>query len=205
MPKSHLMACGLVVLGACGPGGPSRGDDESIADDDESSSTEVPADLLDPGHVLEIEEVPAELQTIAAGAIEAFEGSEVPRRCPHPNGAPFGGEASFTPDVGTDCNVGPEGRCVPAMGGGGAGYYDSALWTDNSVWAGIGFAKTEPHCFHYNFIATNDMQGTGSCSFTARAIADLDADATFSTYELRGSVDENGSILQPLFIDLPYE
>jgi hypothetical protein len=44
-----------------------------------------------------------------------------------------------------------------------------------------------------------------SCSFTAQAFADLDADAIFSTYQLQGTVDQNGSTLEALFIDLPYE
>jgi hypothetical protein len=193
-----------VILAACGPDRLSIGDDEVVEEDD-ASSVDVPPDLLDNGHVLEIEGVPADLEMIALGAVTAFQKSEIPQRCPHPDATPSGGNAGRTPAINVDCNEGPNRRCVPAIGGGGAGYYDSANWTSNPVWSTIGFEKTEPHCFHYDFTAANDLRGSGSCSFTAQAFADLDADLTFSTYELRGSVDENGSILQALFVDLPYE
>ncbi len=111
-----------------------------------------------------------------------------------------------TPDVGLDCTLGPEGRCVPNMGGDwAAGHYGSTLWTDNPMWIGVGFEKTKPHSFHYNFTMVNEFDGYGACQFTAAAFGNFDADYIFSTYELRGSIDENGSILQPLFIDKPYE
>ena len=44
-----------------------------------------------------------------------------PHKCPHPTGQPQGGEATITPDINTDCNLGPGGKCVPAAGGGGPG------------------------------------------------------------------------------------
>jgi prepilin-type N-terminal cleavage/methylation domain-containing protein len=115
-----------------------------------------------------------------------------PHRCPHPTGQPQGGEAGITPDIATNCNVGPGGRCIPASGGGGAGYYDIALWNDNAVWNGMNFLQEQGHYFHYNFIALNDLQGYGSCQFTAQAFADLDDDALFSTYERSGAGDIQG-------------
>jgi type IV pilus assembly protein PilA len=115
-----------------------------------------------------------------------------PHKCPHPTGSPQGGEATLTPDVATDCNTGPGGKCVPATGGGGAGYYDIALWNDNAVWNGMNFLQEQAHFFHYNFIAINNTQGYGQCQFTAQAFADLDADGLFSTYERSGAADQQG-------------
>jgi prepilin-type N-terminal cleavage/methylation domain-containing protein len=115
-----------------------------------------------------------------------------PHKCPHPTGQPQGGEATITPDINTDCNQGPGGKCVPAVGGGGAGYYDIALWNNNPVWNGMNFLQEQAHFFHYNFKAVNNTQGYGQCQFTAQAFADLDADGTFSTYERSGAADIQG-------------
>jgi type IV pilus assembly protein PilA len=116
-----------------------------------------------------------------------------PHRCPHPSDSPTGGEAGITPAITEDCNAGPGGRCVPAPGAGGGGYYDMALWTDNPVWNGLNFQQEQGHYFHYNFIAVNDNTGFGTCQFTAQAFGDLDGDTTlFSTYERSGAADQNG-------------
>ncbi|MFV8754180.1 type IV pilin protein [Nannocystaceae bacterium ST9] len=115
-----------------------------------------------------------------------------PHKCPHPSGSPGGGEATVTPDANTDCNQGPGGKCVPAAGGGGAGYYDIALWNDNPVWNGMNFLQEQAHFFHYNFKAVNTTTGYGQCQFTAQAFADLDADTIFSTYERSGAADIQG-------------
>ena len=115
-----------------------------------------------------------------------------PHRCPHPDGSPAGGEAGITPDIGFNCNEGPGGRCIPAAGGGGAGYYDIALWNDNAVWNGLNYMQEQGHYFHYNFIAVNEIVGYGRCQFTAQAFADLDDDAVFSTYERSGAGDQQG-------------
>jgi len=115
-----------------------------------------------------------------------------PHRCPHPQGQPEGGEATITPELGLNCNLGPGGRCVPAAGGGGAGYYDIALWNDNPVWNGLNFMQEQAHYFHYNFLALNEITGYGRCQFTAQAFADLDDDAIFSTFERSGAGDIQG-------------
>ena len=115
-----------------------------------------------------------------------------PHRCPHPNGQPAGGEAGVTPALAFNCNEGPGGRCIPATGGGGAGYYDIALWNDNAVWNGLNYLQEQGHYFHYNFIAVNNTTGYGQCQFTAQAFADLDDDAVFSTYERSGAGDQQG-------------
>ncbi len=124
----------------------------------------------------------------AGGAVEDL----APHRCPHPDGSPGGGEATATPDLGLNCNEGPGGRCVPAVGGGGAAYYEISEWNDNPVWNGLNFLQEQAHYFHYNFIAVNEVTGYGACQFTAQAFADLDDDAIFSTYERSGAADLQG-------------
>ncbi|MFV8755119.1 hypothetical protein ACNOYE_31615 [Nannocystaceae bacterium ST9] len=220
--RFHPPLPSLVLLFACGPGSLGEAADEagsstSSTDDSGSSGSSgtdttdktKETDMIDAEHLAEIEHIPDDLQAIVDGAIAYFESEPapgLPHVCPHPGGVPTGGEASITPSPSTECSQGPEGRCIPTMGGGGgAGHYPSELWTENPVWAGVGFAKTEPHCFHYNFIGVNDTAGFGACAFTAQAFADLDADYIFSTYELRGTVDENGSLIEALFVDLPYD
>lgn len=116
-----------------------------------------------------------------------------PHRCPHQSTQPIGAtEAALTPDLGTDCNLGPGARCVPAAGGGGPGYYPMAQWTNNPVWSGLNFQMEQAHFFHYNFVASNSGTGHGSCQFSAQAFGDLDDDALFSTYERSGAADEHG-------------
>jgi len=116
-----------------------------------------------------------------------------PHRCPHPSDTPTGESTSTTtPELTIDCNVGPGGRCVPAVGGGGAGYYDITNWTDNAVWNGLNFQQEQGHYFHYNYLASNEAEGYGACQFTAQAFGDLDDDDTFSTYERSGAADQNG-------------
>jgi len=122
-----------------------------------------------------------------------------PHRCPHQNGETTGlSEAGIAPDLGLDCNLGPGGRCVPAINGAGPGYYELSEWSDDPVWNGLNFQMEQAHYFHYNFIATNSGSGFGNCQFTAQAFGDLDADAAggsaqpFSTYERSGAADQNG-------------
>jgi prepilin-type N-terminal cleavage/methylation domain-containing protein len=115
-----------------------------------------------------------------------------PHRCPHPQGVPAGGEATVTPPLALDCNTGPGGRCVPSVGGGGAGYYEMSDWGDNAVWNGLNFQMEQAHYFHYNFVAVNSNTGFGNCQFTAQAFGDLDADTLMSTYERSGAADNQG-------------
>lgn len=114
-------------------------------------------------------------------------------RCPHMQGQPQGGEAGITPELNTNCNEGPGGRCIPAAGGGGAGYYDIAKWNNNAVWNGLNYMQEQGHYFHYNFIYRNfGEDGYGACQFTIQAFADLDDDGVYSTYERYGAGDVQG-------------
>ncbi len=124
-------------------------------------------------------------------------------RCPHPSGSATGAsQAQITPALALDCNGGPGGRCVPALGGGGAGYYAMEDWSDNVVWNSLSFQLEQAHYFHYNFSASNTGTGYGQCQFTAQAFADLDGDTVFSTYERAGAADQNGvNAAAGLYID----
>jgi prepilin-type N-terminal cleavage/methylation domain-containing protein len=113
-------------------------------------------------------------------------------RCPHPEGSPAGGEAGITPELALNCNLGPGGRCIPGVGGGGAGSYDIAQWNNNPVWNALNFLQEQGHYFHYNFVAVNEITGYGRCQFTAQAFADLDDDQIFSTFERSGAADIQG-------------
>lgn len=117
----------------------------------------------------------------------------VVHQCPN-NGQPRG-EAGITPPLSVNCNDGPGGRCVPAEGGGGGpGYYDAAVWRDNSVWSAIDYLHEQGHYFHYNLIWDNGGGGGtyGTCMFTVQAFADLDDDGVYSTYERSGAGDQQG-------------
>ena len=209
----------LIALAGCGSGPISTSADASTTDMTATGATTTGTDTGEvpfepsPEQLEEIEAVEGELAAIVDGALAYFVQSHpneedptlAEHLCPYPQGQPVGGEAGITPDININCNEGPNTQCVPLAGGGGEGYYDAALWEYNSVWIAAGFEKTEPHSFHYNLIAINDVTGYGACAFTAQAFADLDDDAIFSTYERRGRVDEGGSFVEELFIDKPWE
>ncbi len=129
-----------------------------------------------------------------------------PHRCPHPANTPSGGTAGITPALSLDCNVGPGGRCVPAIGNSADGYYEMSLWSANNTWNGLNFQQEQGHFFHYNFTAANTTTGYGSCQFTSQAFADLDDDDVFSTYERTGAADVNGvNAAAGLYIDQDVE
>lgn len=66
-----------------------------------------------------------------------------------------------------------------------------AITWSSRGWDPLYFALTEPHYYSYSF----QSSGTGAASvYTARAHGDLDCDGTLSTFEIRGSVDSDGSV-----------
>jgi type IV pilus assembly protein PilA len=142
--------------------------------------------------------------TIGSGGLT---GPVAPHRCPHRVGEEQGPtQAGVTPTLGTNCNVGPGGRCVPAIGGSGAGYYDFTEWANNAVWNALNFQHEQGHFFHYNFVANNDTAGFGACQFTVQAFGDLDDDGKYSTYERSGAGDHNGvNAAAGYYIDQPVE
>jgi type IV pilus assembly protein PilA len=130
-------------------------------------------------------------------------------RCPHPSGTATGGTVGPTPALATDCNVGPGGHCVPAVGGGGPGYYDMAEWTNETtgMWNALNFQMEQAHYFHYQYRSLNTVTGFGTCQFTAAAFGDLDDDDTvFSTFERAGAADQQGvNAAAGLYIDQEVE
>ena len=130
-------------------------------------------------------------------------------RCPYMDGEETGQTTTdSTPgSAAVNCNQGPGSRCVPSVGGGGgAGYYDISIWSNNTAWNGVGFIMEQGHFFHYQFRASNAATGFGTCQFTAQAFADLDDDLTFSTFERSGGADQNGvNAAAGLYIDQEVE
>lgn len=141
---------------------------------------------------------------VSRGAIGILGGPPPAATAAHkcPNNGDLEGEAGITPPLSVDCNDGPGGRCVPSVGGGGPGYYDMSMWTDNDVWNGLNFQQEQAHYFHYNFKWKNSDTGFGDCQFTTQAFADLDGDGVYSTYERSGAADVHGvNAAAGLYID----
>lgn len=142
---------------------------------------------------------------VERGATALIDPTEALDAAPHkcPNNGELSGDSGITPPLSVDCSAGPGGRCVPtAGGGGGPGYYDLSVWTDNDVWNGLNFQQEQGHYFHYNFIWSNEETGFGACQFTAQAFGDLDGDGVFSTYERSGAADQYGvNAAAGLYID----
>lgn len=66
----------------------------------------------------------------------------------------------------------------------------SEMWND-ATWQGLNFGVEDPFLFQYVYNST----GTGTTSaFTAGAHGDLNCDATLSTFERVGSVDDENNI-----------
>jgi type IV pilus assembly protein PilA len=66
-----------------------------------------------------------------------------------------------------------------------------AAFKTNASWQGLNFGVEDPHYYWYSF----DAAGTGTAStFTARANGNLDCDATFSTFEMIGSVTATNDV-----------
>ncbi len=115
-------------------------------------------------------------------------------RCPHHPDHPFAGELGPTPSLDLRCGDGPHGRCWPRQGQTGPGVYELAAWTQDPVWREIGFRHTGGHNFHYSYSYRNEptLDGYGRCTFTVRAVADLDGNGVWSLYERRGLADRSG-------------
>ena len=71
-------------------------------------------------------------------------------------------------------------KCAPAP----------ALWTD-PAWQALKFSMDDPHYYSYTYLSS----GTDATSqFTARANGDLDCDTTYSTFEMVGSIQSDGTV-----------
>ena len=95
------------------------------------------------------------------------------------------GEFPATPAVSTApaltaCCAAAGKKCAPAP----------ALWTDPS-WQALKFSMDDPHYYAYTYLSS----GTDLTSaFTARANGDLDCDTTYSTFEMVGSIQADGTV-----------
>lgn len=103
------------------------------------------------------------------------------------------GETGPTPPLSVKCSAAPGGLCNPSTSADTApGSYDAKVWADNPVWRELGVAITQPHTFHYNFIWENTGTDFGECLFTVQAVADLDGDNVWSTFERTGVGNVDG-------------
>lgn len=86
---------------------------------------------------------------------------------------------STAPSLGACCAAAGK-KCAPNPG----------LWTDAS-WQALKFSMDDPHYYSYTYIAS----GTDSTAhFTVRANGDLDCDGVYSTFEMVGSVQTDGTV-----------
>ena len=114
------------------------------------------------------------IDKIRAGARQYFvtdhwdsNGNLLPKAFPH--------HIPLTPPTGPNCDK----KLTP-----------TEVW-DAAGWGPIHFAVTEPHYYAYKFWGS----GTGTASvYTAQALGDLDCDKVWSTHEIRGSIDNEGSV-----------
>lgn len=129
-------------------------------------------------------EAPINIKAIHDGAIDWF-GAEHPA----PNGDPM---AQHFPNTSSPTGIaGPSGISTPtgAPCNNGNPFYtrDSARW-ETQPWKSLKFTLTKAHYFQYQYLA----DGTGKASvFTVWARANLDCDATESTYTLRANINNN--------------
>ena len=79
-----------------------------------------------------------------------------------------------------NCCGQPGDKCAP----------NPALWT--GAWNALTFSMDDPHYFQYTYVAAAT---TGLASqFTSRANGDLDCDAIYSTFEMVGAIQSDGSV-----------
>ena len=106
----------------------------------------------------------------ARGAVIGGSGSSIPCQFPSNQG--------MTPDVtntlccGSTSDTDKDDRCD----------VKSSIWS-TPVWSALNFQMNDQHYFGYSFVSTGSM---ATAQFTARANADLDCDASLSTFERYG-------------------
>jgi type II secretory pathway pseudopilin PulG len=84
--------------------------------------------------------------------------------------------APMTPKAGSCCAQ-PGQKCAA----------DPAAW-QLPAWQALRFSVDDPHYYSYELV-------TSGSAFTARAMGDLDCDGVFSTFELTGTVQADGSVI----------
>jgi hypothetical protein len=86
-----------------------------------------------------------------------------------------GGSAGPVPPLGACCAQ-PGKKCQP----------DPKLW-QSAPWTDLQFSVEDPHYFSYSYV-------TDGTSFTVAAHGDLDCDGIYSTFEMVGTIAEEGSV-----------
>jgi type IV pilus assembly protein PilA len=87
---------------------------------------------------------------------------------------------AIAPALGSCCS-GSNTKCAPAP----------SLWTDPS-WQALKFSMDDPHYYSYSYVGSTTV-GTAS-TFSADAHGDLDCDSSYSTFEMVGSVQSDGTV-----------
>lgn len=86
----------------------------------------------------------------------------------------------LTAPTADDCCSQPGDKCAP----------NPALWTD-PAWQALKFSVDDPHYYWYTYVST----GTENDSrFTARANGNLDCDTSYSTFEMVGAIQTDGTV-----------
>jgi type IV pilus assembly protein PilA len=125
------------------------------------------------------------------------DGIEAPHRCPHPLGAPAGGETGFTPALEVRCSDASGGACT--LGGDDEpGAYDLTAWTLDPMWIQLGYVQTTPHFHHYNLVTANSNPDEhGVCRFSVIARGDDPSDPC-NEFRRDGVATAEGVIAGPL-------
>jgi hypothetical protein len=142
-------------------------------------------------------EAPAQTQSMLSAALQVVERDGCEKLI---------GETKLTPPRSVACHEGEGGRCRPSEGPEfAAGEYASSAWTEDPLWAAIdSHPHGDGHRFHYRFRA--EAVGKGGCRLIVSALADLDGDGEFSTYEREATVSKDGEqTLTPMKIEQPDE
>lgn len=90
-----------------------------------------------------------------------------------------GPSAGPTPPLGACCAAG--GKCAP----------DASQW-DQEPWISLQFSVDDPHYYSYQYEVVDAEK-----EFVVRAFGDLDCDGEYSTFEMRGAVDDSGAVASP--------
>ena len=99
---------------------------------------------------------------------------------PTPSGAATGAAVAATADANCCAMGGANEKCAPS----------ATLW-DVEPWKALHFSVDDPHYYAYAYTVEVGAAGAvnGDHNFTARAIGNLDCDATYSTYSMYGEVN----------------
>jgi type IV pilus assembly protein PilA len=114
------------------------------------------------------------------GARSYFEEEMTGRGSSTPIPKQFPNSAPATAPALTACCAATGHKCAP----------DPTLWTD-ATWQALKFSMDDPHYYAYTYVASGTDQ---TAQFSARAQGDLDCDTTYSTFEMVGRIQSDGTV-----------